>query len=116
AMSTPHKCPACDGYGERSNPERWNLHPMSTAIPPLTIACNACGGTGIIWEVAPVEMPRLQADALEEVDFLVREYAASDEDMTTGAAQMSAVVSLYVRRWAALCGFLEPNPPEKPDS
>lgn len=53
---------------------------------------------------------RLQADALAEVDYLVREYAASDEDMTDRAAQLGATVRLYVRRWAVLCGVADPAP------
>jgi hypothetical protein len=34
----PHKCPVCDGNGERKKPKR---------------PCHACKQTGIVWEGAP---------------------------------------------------------------
>ena len=47
--SKPHKCPVCDGWGERHILSR-----VSTTDPtPAKICCSACGGTGVIW--TPIE-------------------------------------------------------------
>lgn len=38
-MSTPHKCPACDGWGKRPS-----------GLYGMEYECSACGGTGVVWE------------------------------------------------------------------
>ena len=42
-MSTPHKCPVCQGSGSV-----YAGQGVGTTI--MTESCNACGGSGIIWE------------------------------------------------------------------
>ena len=43
-MSEPHKCPVCNGSGKVEV-----THPISSTVPDIR-NCNACGGTGIVWE------------------------------------------------------------------
>ena len=45
-MSTPHKCPVCEGKGLIDN-----TPPMSSgSIPPKPLTeCRACDGKGIVW-------------------------------------------------------------------
>lgn len=51
-MSVPHKCPVCDGWGERPDPE-------STAAKR---PCRPCWGTGVVWEAAtPPPLPQTPA-------------------------------------------------------
>lgn len=45
---TPHKCPACDGWGTR---EIWYWLGSTSTFPNILV-CRACNGTGIIWEGA----------------------------------------------------------------
>lgn len=40
---TPHKCPSCDGYGERE--PRGSLWVNTATVP-----CVSCGGKGVLWE------------------------------------------------------------------
>lgn len=43
ARRSPFRCPACDGYGVRTQRFAW-----STSGDP-TEPCRSCDGTGIIW-------------------------------------------------------------------
>lgn len=51
-MSTPHKCPCCDGRGRRAPA---NSLTFSGQFPSET--CIACKGTGIVWDPEPVKRP-----------------------------------------------------------
>lgn len=39
----PAKCPACDGWGKRPDP-----NPLAGHLPP-SVECPACKGTGVLW-------------------------------------------------------------------
>lgn len=41
-VSTPHRCPVCNGTGER---DRWQKRGVLDYVTP----CHACGGKGIVW-------------------------------------------------------------------
>jgi DnaJ-class molecular chaperone len=43
---TPHKCPACDGWGKRQ------VLPVLTTVPQHE-TCAACHGAGVVWEPQP---------------------------------------------------------------
>lgn len=47
----PHKCPVCDGAGSISRPP-WipGDVPQWLASDTASHPCNACGGTGVLWE------------------------------------------------------------------
>jgi len=47
-MSTPHRCPICNGTGEQPMQESANVDHTQTALCPLS--CRTCGGGGIVWE------------------------------------------------------------------
>ena len=40
----PYKCPCCDGWGKRIDPEAMSGR---TVYPKIT--CSSCSGTGIVW-------------------------------------------------------------------
>ena len=42
-MTTPHRCPCCDGWGKRSD-----SRPL--LVMPDPVPCPACQGTGALWE------------------------------------------------------------------
>lgn len=54
-MSTPHRCPVCDGEGRR-------VRLWADATGPIAVRCEPCGGTGIVWE--PEVKPGPAADPL----------------------------------------------------
>lgn len=41
--TTPHKCPCCDGWGQRNA-----VKPIDNVSERL-IPCSACNGSGVIW-------------------------------------------------------------------
>lgn len=41
----PHKCPVCDGEGQRAKP----ADPQSSSALPQYRNCRSCHGTGVIW-------------------------------------------------------------------
>jgi len=50
-MSTPYKCPVCNGTGKVSRPphipgdiDHWDDSTTGSCYP-----CSACGGRGIVW-------------------------------------------------------------------
>jgi len=50
-MSTPHKCPVCDGAVVVSrHPWVAGDVPTCTAYGTETHPCKACNGTGVVWE------------------------------------------------------------------
>lgn len=47
----PHKCPVCNGSGER-----WEYPDgASTSCSLSVFVCRACKGHGIVWELTAVE-------------------------------------------------------------
>lgn len=46
-MSTPHKCPVCDGRGTVAEAPPYSYGASTTGVEQM---CHACGGTGIVWE------------------------------------------------------------------
>lgn len=44
-MSTPHKCPVCDGTGKVRHPDANQWEQL-----PVYATCHACDGSGIVWE------------------------------------------------------------------
>lgn len=54
-MAMPRKCPICGGSGQVAAPRESTL---------VHLPCDACGGTGIVWETADVVIvPVYQQDA-----------------------------------------------------
>lgn len=52
-MSTPHKCPCCDGWGKRVLNEGYShLH-----IGYEEVICAACHGNGVVWSPDSVFIP-----------------------------------------------------------
>lgn len=50
-MKIPHKCPVCDGSGAVSRlPSQTGNQETWTDGETGGYRCNACSGTGIIWE------------------------------------------------------------------
>lgn len=51
-MSTPHKCPVCNGYGTVSKPSNvlGDQNIWFSSVTSYIYPCPACIGTGIIWE------------------------------------------------------------------
>jgi len=71
-MSTPHRCPVCGGARQVQNP---NIFGHTAA--PLYVSCPACGGSGVIWEVAlPAADPPVDpyADAKKAIGEGLDEY------------------------------------------
>ena len=48
----PHKCPVCNGAGKVSRPPNvvGDAPTWSTSSCVISYECNACKGTGIVWE------------------------------------------------------------------
>lgn len=42
-QATPHKCPCCDGFGQRN--VSWPIDNRTAAVE----TCRACGGAGVLW-------------------------------------------------------------------
>lgn len=57
-MGTPHKCPVCNGTGKVSTPPHIagdvEVYGSSNGY---TWQCNACKGSGIVWEWDAVNIP-----------------------------------------------------------
>lgn len=53
-MAKPHKCPVCDGWGVRKVFEQ-----EGTSCVTKEITCNACHGTGVVWEYEPIIIPSI---------------------------------------------------------
>ncbi len=45
-MTTPYKCPCCDGWGKRQVPV-YGYNEYEERV------CLACNGTGLVWEPGP---------------------------------------------------------------
>lgn len=46
-MPRPHKCPCCDGRGQRMG-----IDQRTSAVPQME-PCRPCSGIGIVWEPTP---------------------------------------------------------------
>jgi len=69
---TPHKCPCCDGWGQR---EVWQPY-WGTSTVPMTKPCTACGGSGVVWSEPPNQTPHAHfpvrtEDHISEVSYAV---------------------------------------------
>ncbi len=56
---TPHKCPVCDGWGDRHDYQGRALPELSTDVTvtaPL-VECTVCKGEGVLWKDAPLSIP-----------------------------------------------------------
>jgi len=54
-MSKPHTCPVCGGSGKVANYPIYGS--STTVVMPDTKPCNACGGTGVVWEPELIPHP-----------------------------------------------------------
>jgi hypothetical protein len=67
-MTTPHKCPVCNGKGElgrkkaRSNATVLRTETNKNGKPRQVFQCHACIGTGVLWDfntftTSPLQFP-----------------------------------------------------------
>jgi len=56
-MSTPHRCPVCQGVGQLPN-GFYNTCSMGSTTDASSENCRTCGGQGFIWNMSssPINM------------------------------------------------------------
>ncbi len=59
-MSSPHKCPICEGKGEVTR-KLAQVGSVVVCQKPLLFRCHGCQGQGLLWDPAPlITLPTVQ--------------------------------------------------------